>query len=134
VGGFTAGGGLSKSPGRLEGYTLGTYITQDARAAIDHVCQSHNAKGVHWVGHSMGGILGLALITEPGICERLRSVVTLASALTYQDSAWRLASPLTPLVEAMRVVDLGTPTALYANFPLWTDFVSHPGDRYYISY
>jgi pimeloyl-ACP methyl ester carboxylesterase len=44
---------------------------------------------VHWVGHSMGGMLGVAWAIRQG-CERLRSLVLFGTPLRFDRSQWGL--------------------------------------------
>jgi pimeloyl-ACP methyl ester carboxylesterase len=45
-----------------DAWTLGTHLDQDCPALIEAVRQATGAESVHWVGHSMGGLLGCALL------------------------------------------------------------------------
>ena len=80
------GSGLSERPNPFldthYGWSLDDHIQKDVPAAIDKVRAVTGAPQVHFVGHSMGGIvLYLSLILLGG--ERFRSGVTIGSSLDY---------------------------------------------------
>ncbi len=63
-------------------WSLDTYLEQDVPAAIEAVRARSEADALHWVGHSMGGILlYCALSRDPGLA--IRSGITVGSALDY---------------------------------------------------
>ncbi len=51
--------------GRQEPHVFDDYVTQDAGAAIRHVLDRTGASRVHWIGHSMGGLVLYALLQGP---------------------------------------------------------------------
>lgn len=58
------------------------------QAAISYILAHHfadHADQIHWVGHSMGGILGYALLLRQDVAPKIRSVTSLASAVEYSD-------------------------------------------------
>jgi pimeloyl-ACP methyl ester carboxylesterase len=67
---------------------LEDFIDLDATAALRHVLEQTGAQQVHWVGHSMGGIVGLGVAQGPE-AGLLASITTLASPARI-----RPASPL----------------------------------------
>lgn len=95
------GAGGSDRP--MGGWTLNDYIQYDVPAVIQHVLQADGGAGgagkkVHWVGHSLGGIVILcALATVPSLQPHVQSVTTLGSALDYEESAWKRFAPLVPM-------------------------------------
>jgi pimeloyl-ACP methyl ester carboxylesterase len=54
------------------------YVYHDAPAALRVVLRETGAEKVHWVGHSMGGMIAYALLMGP-VQNKLASVVTLGS-------------------------------------------------------
>ncbi|MFN7972434.1 MAG: alpha/beta fold hydrolase [Acidobacteriota bacterium] len=70
---------------RRYGWCFDDYLRKDLPAAIGHV-RAETGASVHWIGHSMGGILlygHLALGGSDGV----RSGVTIGSSLDYSASA-----------------------------------------------
>jgi poly(3-hydroxyalkanoate) synthetase len=62
-------------------HDLGTYVDEDAAAVVDVVASRH--RSVSWIGHSMGGLIGVS-IERP-----LHAVVALASPLLPGDARLR---------------------------------------------
>jgi len=81
------GAGNSTRPtwwnGKSYNWTFEDYVHHDARAALRTVLRETNAEKVHWVGHSMGGMIAYALLMTP-IHTKLASVVTLGSPTMSQ--------------------------------------------------
>lgn len=78
------GAGASRAP--HEGphdATFDDHLHLDVPALLDLAQRASGAKKVHWVGHSLGGLLGLAAaaVTER---ERIASVVTIGSPLYFR--------------------------------------------------
>ncbi len=77
------GSGLSSGPevSDLTGWSfnIDDFIHRDAPAAIDYVLAKTGKAQVFWVGHSMGGIIGLAYI-ETESKDKIKGIVTLSSA------------------------------------------------------
>lgn len=80
--------------GRVEGSSLGgswgfdEYVREDLPAALDFITDKTGKNAVHWVGHSMGGMLYLALTGAYGESERIRSGVTLGSPVYFRNPPW----------------------------------------------
>lgn len=92
------GAGSSDRPS--QGWTLDDLIHKDVPAIVDHVVSAHGpTTRVHWVGHSLGGIVILcALATAvPSLQPHVQTVTTLGSALDYNESAWVRFAPLVPM-------------------------------------
>ncbi|MEM6956201.1 MAG: alpha/beta fold hydrolase [Myxococcota bacterium] len=72
------------------GWGLFTYAWRDLPAAFDALYGYTGHRKVHWVGHSMGGILALihlAACSKAGEPSRLKSLVTVASSVDYSGTA-----------------------------------------------
>jgi len=76
------GAGRSTRPTRWNGkrydWTFEDYVQHDAPAALRLVLRETGRKQVHWVGHSMGGMIAYALLMSP-MHDKIASAVTLGS-------------------------------------------------------
>ncbi len=63
--------------GRFEA-TLDDYLLHDIPAVIDHICRVTGYQTIHWIGHSMGGLLLYAYALEYGP-RRIAGAVTLGA-------------------------------------------------------
>jgi pimeloyl-ACP methyl ester carboxylesterase len=76
------GAGRSTRPtwwnGKTYTWTFEDYVQHDAPAALQLVLRETGAHQVHWVGHSMGGMIAYALLMGP-IHHKIASAVTLGS-------------------------------------------------------
>lgn len=83
------GSGFSERPKWLGGksfrWTFDDYVVNDAPAAIDYVCEATGVKQVHWLGHSMGGLLVYSLLAL-GWSDRLRSAIVTGGSVNYSIS------------------------------------------------
>jgi len=62
-------------------------VTKDVPLGIEYVLQKTNAKQLHWIGHSMGGMLHLAyLSTGSQKMAQIRSGITVGSTLMHLGS------------------------------------------------
>jgi pimeloyl-ACP methyl ester carboxylesterase len=95
------------------GWCFDDYLLHDVPAAIAAV---GGGRPVHWIGHSMGGLLGLAHLGRgaPGI----RSLVTVGSSLDYTTSAsgFRGLLPFRELLARLPAVPIGMLARLSARF------------------
>jgi pimeloyl-ACP methyl ester carboxylesterase len=132
------GHGRSDRPGafsgRRYGWSYDDYLKRDVAAALDHVLDRPVRDGlpapggVHWIGHSMGGLLLYCVLSQGGSA-RVRSGIALGSSLDYSGSpsgfhATRRLVALTRLVPA---VPLGAMCLLLA--PL-SGRVANPLERF----
>ncbi len=81
------GHGRSEKPATSDkkwGWGFNDYCHQDLDAAIDVVLENTGKKQLHYIGHSMGGLLLLARAALQDI--RIKSAMTLGSTLDYSDS------------------------------------------------
>ena len=76
------GAGRSTRPtwwnGKAYDWTFEDYVQHDAPAALQLVLRETGAHQVHWVGHSMGGMIAYALLMGP-MHSKIASAVTLGS-------------------------------------------------------
>jgi pimeloyl-ACP methyl ester carboxylesterase len=76
------GAGRSTRPtlwnGKRYNWTFEDYVHHDAPAALQLVLRETGARQVHWVGHSMGGMIAYALLMSP-VHSKIASAVTLGS-------------------------------------------------------
>lgn len=68
-----------------EGWTFDAYAKYDLPAAIDYVLEKTSRDQLHWVGHSMGGMLFFALAGSLDYDDRLASGTTLASPIDFPE-------------------------------------------------
>jgi pimeloyl-ACP methyl ester carboxylesterase len=79
-------------------YVFDDYVKYDAPAALSHVCSETGATRVHWVGHSMGGLILYGLL-QGGRAAEIASGVAVASPGDFHNvrripmlfPLWRLA-------------------------------------------
>ncbi len=76
------GAGRSTRPnwwnGKRYDWRFEDYVYHDAPAALRVVLRETGAEQIHWVGHSMGGMIAYALLMGP-VQSKIASAVTLAS-------------------------------------------------------
>jgi pimeloyl-ACP methyl ester carboxylesterase len=82
------GRGLSTRP-RLFGakgwdWSFDEYVEKDAPAAISAVLSATGRSQLHWVGHSLGAIVGYAVLADPVQAARIRSAVAIAGPVSYR--------------------------------------------------
>ena len=113
------GAGSSDKP-RLGGkreYVWGVheYLTQDIPAAIDRVLRETGHQSLHWVGHSMGGVLLLAFASRD-LGARLKTATTVASTLDYKvgGSDFGQLHSLAGFLRLIRAIPVGTAARAYA--------------------
>jgi pimeloyl-ACP methyl ester carboxylesterase len=76
------GRGASEVPD--ESWSFDHYVEQDLPAVIDHVRETTGSDEVHWVGHSMGGMLYYVLAGGEAYGDALASGVTLGSPVQFR--------------------------------------------------
>lgn len=106
------GHGSSTSPPDRK-WTMGSYVFEDAVHAIQFVAQRTGVRKVAWIGHSMGGMIGLSLASHSSTSELLSSVCTLSSSIYCGNGLywWALNfSPAYPLIYCLGGLELGRHT------------------------
>ncbi len=68
--------------GRGSMWSIDDYLLCDLPAAIEYIIEDFGSEKLHWVGHSLGGILGFFYQIRHK-ASNLQSLTTFASALTY---------------------------------------------------
>ncbi|OFZ21624.1 MAG: hypothetical protein A2X94_00360 [Bdellovibrionales bacterium GWB1_55_8] len=71
---------------RLAHWDFDSYLEQEMKTALESVHRQTGAPQVHWIGHSMGGMLLLCHLAQ-GNSSAIRSGVTIASALDFNGTA-----------------------------------------------
>ena len=61
------------------------YLEKDLPAAIDYVCAQSQSPSLHWIGHSLGGTLGL-VAAQGSLATKLASVSVLGSPFFFHPS------------------------------------------------
>ena len=120
---------------RRWGFSFDDYLSHDVPAAIAAVSALAGAPRVHWIGHSMGGILLYAHLASGG-ADRVASGVAIGSSLDYSgsSSAYHSTLRLRRFAGLSPVVPIGAALALCApwtgrsgtaleRFNLWPDNV-----------
>lgn len=93
---------------RRYGWSFDDYLLFDVPAAIAHAKRTSGAPAVHWVGHSMGGLLAYAHLARGGSRD-FCSVTTIGSSLDYSGakSGFHSLLPLRPLLGRIPFVPVG---------------------------
>ncbi len=76
----------SRGSGRSFGWAFDDYLFRDVPAAIAHVARLSGRDAVHWIGHSMGGLLLYAHLASGGSAA-IRSGIAVGSSLDYSATA-----------------------------------------------
>jgi pimeloyl-ACP methyl ester carboxylesterase len=83
-------------------WSLDDYLHHDLPAAIKKILAETGSRSVHWIGHSMGGMLAYAFLSryDP---RPVRSVVTIGSPcqVNSQEKLFRTLSHLAPAIRKM---------------------------------
>jgi polyhydroxyalkanoate synthase subunit PhaC len=115
------GHGFSEKPGFFRGKSFGwnfdDHILEDAPAALHHVLKTTRSKKVHWIGHSVGGILGFAYLSQTPQAP-IASLTAVASSLDYSCGPcdFRELSRLLPLARIFPFVPFGWMSRTIAPF------------------
>lgn len=79
------GHGLSRAAGSAHPESLEAYIDHDVPAVIDAILARRDVAQLHYVGHSLGAMIGYA--QEPRRMNRLASFVSLAGPYAFADGS-----------------------------------------------
>lgn len=118
------GNGQSSKPNifdRSTWWSVDDHLNKDMPAVITYVLQQTGAKQVHWMGHSMGGMLACGLLSQQGkLANTIRSLTLIASGCFGIGS---FHSYLKPLIHT--ITGLGFPAgsvcqllSLFSNTPI----------------
>jgi pimeloyl-ACP methyl ester carboxylesterase len=83
------GAGASRPPagrGRFD-FDADDLIQKDAPAVMELILQTTKAEQLFWVGHSLGGLVGYAVLGEPG-GERVRGLCSLGAPVYFRYPRW----------------------------------------------
>jgi pimeloyl-ACP methyl ester carboxylesterase len=105
-------------------WDVSDYIS-DAFAFAAFVSGQASGASVHWIGHSLGGIIGIAMASLPQ-APPLASVIAVGSSFFYSDSVFRKLSFLVPAITSMSF--LPADSIMRAQSPFSFRFVSNLAD------
>jgi len=88
------GHGGSTTKGRK--WDMSVYAFEDAVSVIAFILNRTGQRAVHWVGHSMAGMIGLALASCRNTSHYLESVTAVASSIYLRNSLYWYVLNLTP--------------------------------------
>jgi pimeloyl-ACP methyl ester carboxylesterase len=110
------------------GWSFDDYLHQDVPAAIALAKRLAGTDAVHWIGHSMGGILGFAHLARGGSRD-FRSLVTVGSSLDYSGSpsGFHRIAPLRGLLRRIPAVPVDFLSRVNASF---VGLVETPFERF----
>lgn len=93
---------------RRFGWSFDDYLLFDLPAAIAYAKRASGAPAVHWIGHSMGGLLAYAHLARGGSRD-FCSVTTIGSSLDYSGakSGFHKLRPLRSLLDRIPFVPIG---------------------------
>lgn len=100
--------GHGDSAPRHYGWRLDDYLTQDLPSILETILSRSGQERLHWVGHSMGGVLLMCYgIMNPDA--PIARGVTVASALDYRVGAtgFKALLALRPVIERLEVIPYG---------------------------
>lgn len=99
-----AGDSRPASAGVARRWAFDDYLKSDVPAVLDHVANLTGERQVHWVGHSMGGLLGAAHLACGGSRD-FASAVLVGSSLDYSSgTGFSRLLPLTLVIDALPFV------------------------------
>ncbi len=92
---------------RLLDWTVDDHIEYDVPAVINFILEKTNQERLHWVGHSMGGMIMMAFLeqAEPERVKQVKSVVGVSVPMVVFHP---LSEPLQFLVDAQPAIGIGS--------------------------
>lgn len=66
-------------------FNFDTFVEKDLLSAIDYIIERTGKRAIHWVGHSMGGMLLYAYVIHWG-GEKIKSGITLGSPVRFKSA------------------------------------------------
>jgi pimeloyl-ACP methyl ester carboxylesterase len=82
------GRGLSSRPRLFAKYkydwSFDEYVEKDVPVAIDAVLRATGHETLHYVGFSLGAVIGYAMLSDPRIAPKVRSAVAIGGPATYK--------------------------------------------------
>lgn len=115
------GQGMSERPAlfgkKRYNWSFHDYLLHDLPAAIAHVREVTGAPKVHWIGHSMGGLLLLSHLARVGD-DDIQSAITIGSSLDYSGSGseFKQLAKAKRLLSVVAAIPLGPVSAFLAPF------------------
>jgi pimeloyl-ACP methyl ester carboxylesterase len=115
--------------GRGKQWSIDDYLLCDLPTVVEYVIEQHNTEKMHWVGHSMGGILGFFYQIRHK-ASNLQSLTTFATALNYTYSTINHFRSLLDYISALQYYPLKTfykPMIPFASLnTFWNRFLWNP--------
>lgn len=112
------GNGLSDKPRplvRSRWWTVDDYIKKDVPALLAFVVRKTGCSKVHFLGHSMGGMIMTATLAEGGpAAQAMASGIAVASGCFLKGSGWQKFVPVMPMSRLMWTVPAGGALRLYS--------------------
>lgn len=113
------GNGLSDKPAlfssRSSSWTIDDYVEKDVPAIIRFVLKETKAQQVHFLGHSMGGMILCGVMARVDITTaKIRSCICMGSGLYLEESWWRLFDRFRYLLNSLWVVPSGSLLRAYS--------------------
>lgn len=115
--------------GRSRQWSMDDYLLCDLPTVVTHVLEKERAEKMHWVGHSMGGILGFFYQIRHK-ASNLQSLTTFASALNYTYSTLNHFRSFLDYISALQYYPIKTfykPMIPFASLDtFWNRFLWNP--------
>lgn len=114
-------------------WDLSTYIFVDTLNIIQHILGHTKKNQIHYIGHSMGGMIGLALASCKNTAKLLKSVTALGSSIYLAHTIWKYLlyfTPLYPIAKVQGSIDVGWHTWMASNLVHYTSCLQIPSCGY----
>lgn len=112
-----------------ESWDLSTYTFVDTLSIIQYILNQTKSQQLHFIGHSMGGMIGLALASCKTTSKLLKSVTALGSSIYLAHTIWKYLlyfTPLYPIAKVQGSIDLGWHAWLASNVVQYTSCLQIP--------